>query len=86
MVSTEKEEVVWVFQLVDKQNHDGLQVLSSTINIVSQKEVVGSWRESTTVEETEKITVLTVSVSTNSNGRINLNKRVLLHEDILDFS
>jgi len=53
VVSAKDEEVLWVLDLVRKEQADGLERLLSTIDIVTQEEVVGLGRESTVLEEAE---------------------------------
>ena len=45
----------------DAQTH--LQTLLSSVNVVAEEEVVGLGRESTILEETEQVVVLSMNVS-----------------------
>ena len=51
MVSPENEKILWVFDLVCKEEANGLKRLLATVDVVAQEEVVGFWRESTVFEE-----------------------------------
>lgn len=65
MVSTQDEEIFWVFDLVGEKEADGLERLLSTIDVISKEKVIGLWRESTVLEKAEEIIVLAVNVTTN---------------------
>ena len=65
VVTTEDEEVLWVFNLVCKQEADRLQRLLSSVDVVTQEEVVGFWWESTVFEESQEIVVLAVDIAAN---------------------
>lgn len=65
MVSTQDEEIFWVFDLVGKEEADGLERLLSTIDVISKEKVVGLWGESAVLEKAEEIIVLAVNVTTN---------------------
>lgn len=67
VVATKDEEVFGVFDLVCEEKADGFQGLLATIDIVSEKEVVGLWREATVFEKTQKIVVLAVDITANLN-------------------
>ena len=51
MVTTKNEEVLWVFDLVCKEQTDCLERLLASINIISQKEIVCLWWEASIFEE-----------------------------------
>lgn len=65
VVTTEDEEVLWVFDLVRKQEADRLQRLLSSVDIVAQEQVVGFRWESTVFEEPQEIVILTVDIAAN---------------------
>ena len=52
MIPTEDEEVLRIFDLVCEQQAYRLQGLLSSIDVVSQEEVVCLWGESSVFEET----------------------------------
>lgn len=52
VVTTENEEVFGIFDLVRKQQADGLEGLLATVDIVSKEEVVCLGREATIFEQT----------------------------------
>lgn len=67
MVTTQDEEVLGVFDLVCQKKADGLERLLATVNIVTEEEVVGLWREAAVFEETEEIIVLAMDIAANLN-------------------
>lgn len=81
MVATEDEEVLRVADLEGEEEADGLDGLSSTVDVVTQEEVVCIGREAAVLEEPEQVVVLTVDVATNLDGSIELQKRHLLKKD-----
>lgn len=50
MVSTQQEEVLWIFDFVREQEADGLEWLLATIDIVAQEQVVRLGRKATVLE------------------------------------
>lgn len=65
VVTTEDEEVLWVFNLVRKQEADRLQRLLSSVDVVAQEQVVGFRWESTVFEESQEIVILAVDIAAN---------------------
>lgn len=63
MVSAQDEEVLGVLDLVGEQQADRLQRLLSTIDIVSQKQIVGLGWETTVLEEAEQVVVLSMDIT-----------------------
>ena len=51
VITSEYEKVLWVFYLVSQQQADGLKGLLPSINVVTQKEVISLWRETTVFKE-----------------------------------
>jgi hypothetical protein len=68
MVSSKQEEVLRVFELVAHQQKDCLQTLLASVDIVTQEKVVGSRRESTHLEKSNKVSVLAVNIADNLHG------------------
>lgn len=50
MVSTQQEEVLWIFDFVREQEADGLEWLLATIDIVAQEQVVWLGRKAAVLE------------------------------------
>jgi len=82
VVSSEDEEVLWVFDLVGEQKADGLEGLLSTIDVISQEEIVGLWWESSILEKAEQVVVLSVDISADLDWGLELEKDWLGDEDL----
>ena len=65
VVATENEEVLWVLDFVGKEKADGLKRLLSAVDVVTKEEVIGFWWESSVLEESEEIVVLSVDITAN---------------------
>lgn len=63
MISAQDKEVFRVLYLISKEQADCFQRLLSPIDVVAQKQVVGFWRKSSVLEQTEKIVVLAMNVA-----------------------
>ena len=55
MISSQQEEVFGIFDLVSQQKRYGLHRLFASINIVTQKQIVGPWWKSACLEEPQQI-------------------------------
>lgn len=69
VVSSEQEKVLRVFDLVGKQQADGLQRLLSSVDVIAQKEVVRLWGKAAVLEQTQQIIILSVDVTCRVGGR-----------------
>ena len=65
VVTSEDEEVFGVLDLVGKEQANGLKRLLTSVDVVTEEEVVGLRREATVLEESEKIVVLSVDITTD---------------------
>jgi len=74
VVAAQDEEVLRIFDLVCEQQADGLEGLLSSVNIVAQEKIVGLRWESAIFEETQKIVILSVDVTANLYGRLQLKE------------
>ncbi|GMT10531.1 hypothetical protein PFISCL1PPCAC_1828, partial [Pristionchus fissidentatus] len=83
VVTTEHEEVLGSLDLVAEHEDDGLNVLSSSVHVVSQEEIVGIGRESFLVEDTKEIRILSVDISAHDHRGIDLDEGGLTGEDSL---
>ena len=63
MVSAQKEEVFWKLYLESKQKTNSCNTEVTSINIVTQKEVVCLRREASAIEMVEQILELSMNVS-----------------------
>ena len=70
MVTPQNEEVFRVFDFVGKKQTNGLQGLFASVNIIPKKKVVSFWWETTVLEESKEIVVLSVYVTTDLRLKI----------------
>lgn len=63
VVAPQNEEVLWVLDFVGEQETDGLQGLLATVDVVSEEEVVGFWREAAVLKESEQVVVLAMDIT-----------------------
>lgn len=65
VITAKNEEVFRILNLVGEEEADGLQRLLASINVISKEEIICLWREAAVLEQTEKIIVLAVDVTTD---------------------
>lgn len=65
VVTAEDEEVLWVLDLVGEEKADGLKRLLSSVDVVTEEEVVGFRWESSVLKESKEIVVLSVDITAN---------------------
>lgn len=63
VVTTQQEEVLGILNLVGQQQANGLQRLLATIYVISKKQVVGFWGESSIFKQPQQVIVLAVNVT-----------------------
>jgi hypothetical protein len=82
VVAPKDEKVFGVLDLVGEEQADGLKRLFSSVDVIAKKEVVGLRREATVLEESEKIVVLSVDITTDLDGSLKLEEDRLRNEDL----
>lgn len=78
VVTSEDEEVFGVLDLVGKEQANGLKRLLTSVDVVTEEEVVGLRREATVLEESEEIVVLSMDITADLLGHGQVSKRVFL--------
>lgn len=68
MVAPQDEEVFGVLDLVGQEQADGLERLLATVDVITEEEVVGLWREPAVFEKAEEVVILAVDITTNLLG------------------
>ena len=63
VVAAQQEKVLWVLYFVGQKEADCLERLLSSINVVTQEQIVGVWREPTVLKETEQVVVLSMYIA-----------------------
>lgn len=86
MVPSQNEEIQRILDFVSKQEADGLQVLFSSVDVVSKEKVVFLRRISPAFEQPQQVVVLAVDVSADLDRGRELQEDRLVGDDRLDFS
>ena len=63
MIASQDEEVVWVLNLEGQEKANNFQTLFPSVDVISQKQVVGFRRKSSVLEQSEEIVILPMNVS-----------------------
>jgi len=84
MVSAKQEEVLRELDLVSEQEDDCLQALLSTVDVVTQEEVVAFWWKAAILKKAEQVMVLAVDVTADLQGSFQFQQGALIQEDCTD--
>ena len=63
MVPSEEKEILWILDLISKQETYCLQWLFAPVNIITQEEIISIWRIVSVVEKTEQVSILAMYIS-----------------------
>jgi hypothetical protein len=63
VISSQEEEIFWVFDFIGEEETDGFEGLFATINVISKEEVIRIRRIAAIVKQTEKIIVLAMDIT-----------------------
>ena len=85
MVASEKEKVLWMLNFICKEKTNTLDRLFSSVNIVSQEEIVSVTGKSSILEEFDEVRELTMNVSTYLDGSFQFEEHGLRKEDLSGF-
>ena len=80
MISSQEEKVLGVFDLVTKQEENGLETLLPYVDVIPEEEIVGSGRKAAHLEEANEIRVLTVDITSDLDGWRKLEESGLVQE------
>ena len=75
MIAAEDEEVLGIFDLVGEEEANGLERLLASIDVIAEEEIVGFGRESTILEQTEQVIVLSMDVTCDVSSPYQLERR-----------
>lgn len=84
MISSQNEYFFWILDFVSIEQTNGLNSLSSSIYIISQKEVVGFGRETSILEESEHVVVLAMNITADFEGSLHFDEHGLAQENIFN--
>lgn len=82
VITSEDEEVFGVLDLVGKEQANSLKRLLTSVDVVTEEEVVGLGREATVLEESEEIVVLSVDITADLNWSLEFEEDGLRDEDL----
>ena len=85
VVSTEDEKVLGVLDLVREQETDRLEGLLSSVDIITQEEVICLGGEPAVLEQSQQVVVLPVDVTADLDRRLELEQDGLADEDFAGF-
>jgi hypothetical protein len=74
-------ELLRTAHLVRQQQTDSLQTLLSSINVITQEEIVCLGRESTVFKQSQQVVVLSVNISADLDGSFQFQQDWLCDED-----
>lgn len=63
MVTSQEEEVLGVLDFIGKEQTDSFYGLFSSVDVVSQEQVIGFWREAAIFEDFQKVWVLSMDIA-----------------------
>ena len=69
VIASKQEEILRILDFVAKEKANSFDGLLSTVNVVSEEEVVGLGREATVLKDPKQIVVLSVHITYNSKGQ-----------------
>jgi hypothetical protein len=84
MIPTEKKEILWVLDLVCEEKGNCFNALQSSVDVVSEEQIVSSRRSPACSEDAKKIMKLAVYVAANGQGRLELEQDRLLEKDVVN--
>lgn len=82
VIPSEKEEGFGMTDLVQQQEQDALDALTSSVDIVAKEEVVGIRGESRHVEETQQIMKLSMNVTDDLDRCADFEQHGLVQKDV----
>lgn len=82
VITSEDEEVFGVLDLVGKEQANSLKRLLTSVDVVTEEEVVGLGREATVLEESEEIVILSVDITADLNWSLEFEEDGLRDEDL----
>ena len=63
MIASQDEEVVWVLNLKSQEKANNFQTLFPSVNVISQKQIIGFRRQPAVLEQSEEIVILPMNVT-----------------------
>ena len=66
MVPTKDEKIVGVFDFVGEKKANGFEAVFPTVDVVTQKQVIGLWGEVSSFKKTKKVGILAMDIPCES--------------------
>jgi hypothetical protein len=82
VVTAKHEKVLWVLDFVSKQQANCFQGLLATVNVITQKHIIGLRGEATVFKETQQVIVLSVDITTDLDGCFEFEKHGLANQEV----
>lgn len=80
MVSSQEEEVLWVFNLVTEEEEDGLETLFASVDVIPEEKIIGGRREAAHLKQPDEVRILPMHVTNDLDRRRELDERWLVEE------
>lgn len=81
VVAAQDEKVLGILDLVREEQADRLQALLSTVDVVTQEQIIRFWREATVLEQAEQIVILAVDIT---YGKVQVKPRVSVTSSMVE--
>jgi len=82
VISSKKEEILWVLNFVGKEQADGLYALFSSINIISQEEIIALRRVPSELKEPQQVIVLSMDITADLDWSSKFKEDGLLDKNL----
>jgi len=82
VIATEQKEVLRVLNFVAEEKADGLDGLSSTVDVISKEEVVSFGWETAVFKNSQQVIILPMHITTNLDWGLELEQVWLADEDL----
>lgn len=84
MVASQDIDFFRVLDFVGVKETNGLDALSSSIDVIAQKEIIWIGRETAILEETEHVVVLAMDIAADFERGLDFDEHGLAEEDVFD--
>lgn len=82
VIASEEKEVELVFELVGKEKAYGLYAPLTTINVVSEEQVICSWRVAAVLKQPQEVWKLTMNITANLDRSLELEEIRLAEKNL----
>ena len=82
MISSQNVHFCWVLCFEGEKKAYGLNSLTTSIYIISKEEIAALWWQSSILEESKEVVVLSMNISAYFDGCVDLQQHGLIEEDL----